>query len=371
KIDYYNGLGTFVDANTVNVVMKNGNQHMLTAKYIVIAVGGRPRYPHIPGAVEYGITSDDIFNLKKPPGKTLVIGAGYIGMECAGLLNDLGYDATLMARSIPLRGFDQQMVGLLIDEMTSKGVKFLLYSNPDKVEKIDCKYVVTWTNVKDGTTQSDSFDTVLFAVGRRALTKELMLENCGVESIPESGKIIAENEQTNVKHIYAIGDVLHKKPELTPVAIQAGRKLARRLFNNSTVEMDYQNVATTIFTPLEYGTVGLSEEDANKKYGEDKLEVFHAFYKPTEFFVPQRSYKNCYLKAIALQEPPQTIIGLHFVGPHAGEVIQGFASAMKSGLTMTSLQETVGIHPTVAEEFTRLSITKRSGIDPTPQSCCS
>jgi Pyruvate/2-oxoglutarate dehydrogenase complex, dihydrolipoamide dehydrogenase (E3) component, and related enzymes len=130
-------------------------------------------------------------------------------MECAGLLNGLGYEATVMARSIPLRGFDQQMVGLLVDEMMSKGVKFFVHSKPDKVEKIDCKYVVTWTNTQDGTTQSDSFDTVLFAIGRRALTKELLLENAGVKCIPETGKIVAENEQTNVKHIYAVGDVLH------------------------------------------------------------------------------------------------------------------------------------------------------------------
>ena len=130
-------------------------------------------------------------------------------MECAGFLNGLGYDATVMARSIPLRTFDQQMVGLLIDEMMSKGVKFLFYSSPEKVEKIECKYVVTWTNVKDETTHSDSFDTVLFAVGRRALTKELILENAGVESLPETGKIVADSEQTNVKNIFAIGDVLH------------------------------------------------------------------------------------------------------------------------------------------------------------------
>ena len=113
------------------------------------------------------------------------------------------------------------------------------------------------------------------------------------------------------------------------MAIQAGRKLAQRLFNNSNEQMDYENVATTIFTPLEYGTVGISEERALQIYGEEKIEIFHAFYKPTEFFVPQRSYKNCYLKVVSLRDAPHKVVGMHFVGPHAGEVIQGFSSAMK------------------------------------------
>lgn len=120
-----------------------------------------------------------------------------------------------------------------------------------------------------------------------------------------------------------------EKPELTPVAIQAGKLLAQRLFNNSNEQMDYENVATTVFTPLEYGTVGISEEVAIKRYGEDNIEVFHAFYKPTEFSIPQRNVKNCYTKVISKREDPQKVLGMHFVGPQAGEVIQGFAAAMK------------------------------------------
>lgn len=371
KIDYYNGHGQFVDPHTVKVVVKTGKEHTLTASHFVIAVGGRPRYPDIPGALEYGITSDDIFSLENAPGKTLVIGAGYIGLECAGFLNGLGYDATVMVRSVPLRGFDQQMAGIVTDEMMSKGVNFLMKCIPLSVEKNDGKLLVSWTNITDQSTHSDVFDTVLFAVGRRALTKELCVESAGVKTVPGSGKVHADNEQTNVKHIFAVGDVLHEKPELTPVAIQAGKLLAQRLFNNSNEQMDYENVATTVFTPLEYGTVGISEEVAIKRYGEDNLEVFHAFYKPTEFSVPQRNVKNCYTKVISKREDPQKVLGMHFVGPQAGEVIQGFATAMKCGLTMKQLQSTVGIHPTVAEEFTRIYITKRSGVDPNPQSCCS
>lgn len=372
KIDYVNARGYFLNEHEINAVDKNGKERKISAEKFVIAVGGRPRYPDIPGAIEYGITSDDIFSLQNPPGKTLIVGAGYIGLECAGFLNGLGYDATVMVRSVVLRGFDQQMAGLIADEMAERGVKFLHKCIPLSVEKqADNRLLVRWKKVTDNTEDQDVYDTVLFAVGRRALTTELAVSAAGVKTLPESGKIAVSDECTNVPHIFAVGDVLHEKPELTPVAIHAGKLLAQRLFSDSTHTMDYENVATTVFTPLEYGTVGLSEEKALERFGADKIEVFHAFYKPTEFFIPQRNPARCYLKVVALRELPQKVLGMHFVGPQAGEVIQGFASAVKCGLTMEKLVTTVGIHPTTAEEFTRLYITKRSGLDPTPQACCS
>lgn len=370
KVEYINGLGTFKDAHTIHTVTKQGERN-LTGKYILIAVGGRPRYPDIPGAIEYGITSDDIFSLNKSPGKTIIIGAGYIGLECAGFLNGLGFDATVMVRSVPLRGFDQQMASIIAEEMKDKGVKFLNKCIPKSVEKLDSgKLKITWT---DEAKQefSDECDTVLFAIGRRALTKELKVENAGVKVAGDGEKIDGNNEQTNVSNVYAVGDVLYRKPELTPVAIHAGRLLARRLFGSSNVNMDYDNVATTVFTPLEYGCVGLSEETAISRYGNDNVEVYHAYYKPTEFFIPQRSITHCYLKVITLREGEQKVLGMHFIGPQAGEVIQGFAAAIKCNLTINALMSTVGIHPTIAEEFTRINITKRSGKDPNPQSCCS
>lgn len=122
---------------------------------------------------------------------------------------------------------------------------------------------------------------------------------------------------------------MQKKPELTPVAIHAGRLLARRIFANSSETMDYTNVATTVFSPLEYGCVGLSEEQATASYGADNIEIYHAYYKPTEFFIPQKNMSHCYLKVIALRNDDQRVVGMHFVGPHAGEVIQGFAAAIK------------------------------------------
>jgi thioredoxin reductase (NADPH) len=264
------------------------------------------------------------------------------------------------------------MAEVVTASMIEKGINIKMGSKPTSVEKqADGKLLVKYTmNENPSEVISDTFDTVLFAVGRYALVEDMKLENAGVEITSE--KIdVDKNSRTNVANIYAVGDVLHKKPELTPVAINAGRIIARHLFNNSTEVMDYEDVATTVFSPMEYGCVGLSEEAATERHGADNVEIYHAFYKPTEFFIPQRSVRYCYLKAVALRDGDQKVIGMHFVGPNAGEIIQGFAAALKSGLTMKILKETVGIHPTVAEEFTRLLITKRSGLDPTPATCCS
>lgn len=372
KVEYINGLGYFKDPHNVVAVMKNKTEKTLNARYIVIAVGGRPTYPNIPGAFEHAVTSDDIFSLDHEPGKTLIVGAGYIGLECAGFLNAFGYDATVMVRSVPLRGFDQQMAGIVADAMAEKGIKFLQKTIPKSIEKqADGRLLVNYQS-NDGSVGSDVYDTVLLAAGRTALTEDLKLENVDIKVVPETSKILVDNEErTSIPHIFAVGDVIEGRPELTPVAIHAGRLLARRLFNNSVQLMDYRDVATTVFSPLEYGSVGYSEEGAVKQYGEDKVEVYHAYYKPTEFFIPQKSVRYCYLKAIAERDGDQKVLGLHYVGPVAGEVIQGFAAAVKSGLTINILMNTVGIHPTTAEEFTRLSITKRSGLDPTPATCCS
>lgn len=370
KVEYINGLGFFQDTHNVVAKLKNGTERSISAQNIVIAVGGRPNYPNIPGA-ELGITSDDIFSMDHAPGKTLVVGAGYIGLECAGFLKGLGYDATVMVRSIVLRGFDQQMANIVADSMNERGIAFLKNTIPQSVEKtadgrLRVKYLNTETNEED----SDVYDTVLWAIGRKGLTEDLNLKNAGIET-KDSKILVNEADQTNVGNIYAVGDIIHGRPELTPVAIHAGRLLARRIFSGATQLMDYADVATTVFSPLEYACVGISEEDAIKKLGEDNVEVFHGYYKPTEFFIPQKSVRYCYVKAVAERSGDQKVLGLHYVGPVAGEVMQGFAAAMKSGLTMKILLNTVGIHPTTAEEFTRLSITKRSGLDPTPATCCS
>uniref|UniRef100_A0A7N6FC93 thioredoxin-disulfide reductase (NADPH) n=1 Tax=Anabas testudineus TaxID=64144 RepID=A0A7N6FC93_ANATE len=318
---------------------------------------------HIPGAIEHGLTSDDVFWLKKSPGKTLVVGASYVALECAGFLTGIGLDTTVMVRSIALRGFDQQMAGLVTDYMGSYGTRFAWKCVPKRVDKLPSGALqVTWTNTETNNEHSGTYDSVLWAVGRAPETKALGLDKLGVQLNNETGKIVVgPDESTSVPNIFAFGDIGEGRPELTPTAIKAGKLLARRLAGQSTKLMNYDNVPTTVFTPLEYGCVGLSEEEAEKRHGKDGIEIYHAFYKPLEFTVAERDASQCYIKVVCEQGEDQKILGLHFTGPNAGEVTQGFAMAFQCGATYSHLLQTVGIHPTCAEEVIKVNITKRSG----------
>lgn len=372
KVKYLNVKASFVDAHTVCGVSKGGEETLLSAEHIVIATGGRPRYPtHIEGALEYGITSDDLFWLKESPGKTLVVGASYVALECAGFLTGLGLDTTVMIRSVPLRAFDQQMASLVTEHMAGHGTRVLRGCAPERVEKLPGQQLrVTWVDLASDRKDAGTFDTVLWAIGRVPETASLNLEKAGVRTNPVTGKILVDaQEATSIPHIYAIGDVAEGRPELTPTAIMAGRLLAQRLSGRTSDLMDYSSVPTTVFTPLEYGCVGLSEEAAVARHGEEHVEVYHAFYKPLEFTVPQRDASQCYIKMVCLREPPQLVLGLHFLGPNAGEVTQGFALGIKCGASFQQVIRTVGIHPTCAEEVAKLRISKRSGLDPTVTGC--
>uniref|UniRef100_A0AAY4BKJ3 Thioredoxin-disulfide reductase n=1 Tax=Denticeps clupeoides TaxID=299321 RepID=A0AAY4BKJ3_9TELE len=305
----------------------------------------------VPGAVEYGITN--------------------VALECAGFLTGVGLDTTVMVRSIGLRGFDQQMAGLVTDYMEAYGTKFAWKCVPKKVEKLPSGTLqVTWTDMLSKRDECDTFDTVLWAVGRAPETQHLGLEKAGVQINQETGKIVVgPDEATSVPNIYAIGDISQGRPELTPTAIKAGKLLARRLARQASEFMNYDNVPTTVFTPLEYSCVGLSEQEAELRHGKDAIEVFHAFYKPLEFTVAERDASQCYIKVVCLRGGDQRILGMHFTGPNAGEVTQGFALGFQCGATYPHLLNTVGIHPTSAEELTKVHITKRSGLDATVTGC--
>uniref|UniRef100_A0A674MLA5 Thioredoxin reductase 2 n=1 Tax=Takifugu rubripes TaxID=31033 RepID=A0A674MLA5_TAKRU len=349
-----------------------GNLHQ-NHIYLLIATGGRPKYPtNIPGAMEHGITSDDIFWLRKSPGKTIIVlNSSDVALECAGFLTGIGLDTTVMVRSIALRGFDQQMAVLVTDYMEAYGTKFAWKCIPKKVEKLTSGALqVTWMEINTSKEYQDTYDCILWAVGRAPETKLLGLDKLGVQINKETGKIIVRpDESTSVPNIYAFGDIAEGRPELTPTAIKAGKLLAHRLAGRSSELMNYHSVATTVFTPLEYGCVGLSEEEAEKRHGKDGIEVYHAFYKPLEFTVAERDAGQCYLKVVCEREGDQKILGLHFTGPNAGELMQGFALSLKCGATYSHLLQTVGIHPTCAEEVIKVNITKRSGLDATVTGC--
>lgn len=363
-VEYQNKLVSFIDPHTLECGDKSGSTTKVTARRILIAVGGRPRTLNCPGG-ELAITSDDIFWKQDDPGKVLVIGASYIALECAGFLRGMKHDVTVLVRSIFLRGFDQDMANRVGDYMESHGTKFIRGKEIEKLEKTpEGRILATWTGG-----ESDVFDTVLTAIGRDPDFRGLGLENAGV-IVGKSGKIPTVNEQTNVPNIYAIGDVQEGHLELTPVAIESGKLLARRLYGYSTQQMDYNNVCTTVFTPLEYACCGMSEEVAVGTYGEEAIDVYHTAFTPLEWTVPEsKEYNRCYCKVIVNTDDNYRVLGFHILAPNAGEICQGFGIGMKLGMTFLDLQDLVGIHPTVAEELTMLNITKRSGKEAIKSGC--
>jgi len=368
NVKYYNSLAAIDGPNKVTLTAKNGKVETVTAKNIVLAMGGRPTYPDIPGAKECSITSDDIFSLNYNPGKTLFIGASYIALECAGFLHGFGNDVTVMVRSILLRGFDLECAAKIGDYMESHGIKFLKKFVPVKLEQLKAptddtagEVKVTYQSTDGAETKEEIFNTVCFAVGRHPLTSNMGLDKIGV-SLDSKGFVnVNEADATNVKDVYAIGDIGSGIQELTPVAIQAGRLLARRLFGGKSLKCDYVNVPTTVFTPLEYGSCGYSEEQATEKFGAENVEVFHQSFTPLEATIPHKEENHCFTKVVVHKADSNRIVGMHYLGPNAGEVIQGFGIALKLGATKESLDNLIGIHPTNAEIFTTMDVTKSSG----------
>ena len=393
NVDYSNAYGRLENPHTVRCISKNkegviSGEKVVTGKYIVVATGGRPNYAEIPGAVEYGITSDDLFSLPYPPGKSVVVGASYVALECAGFLKASGFDVTVLVRSILLRGFDQQIAESIGDYMTDiSGIKILRKALPTKVEQLNAgkpgtlKVTYEIVDPNDPTKKvlkEIECNTVLFAVGRSPCTKDMGLDKAGVV-VDAKGYIPTVYEQTNVPNIYGLGDLLKDKLELTPVAIHAGRLLARRLFAEGTLQCDYTNVPTTVFTPREYGAIGLAEEDARIIFGDKNIEVYHAKFVPLEdaifktqgFDLEEHTYEYpwCYAKLICNKADNERVLGFHVLSPNAGEITQGYAVAMKMGATKADIDATIGIHPTCSEVITTLAITKDSSVDITPGGC--
>ncbi|XP_075687917.1 thioredoxin reductase 3 [Rhinoderma darwinii] len=374
NVRYENAYGEFVGPHKIKATNKRGKESFFTAEKFIIATGERPRYLDVPGDKEFCITSDDLFSLSYCPGKTLVVGASYVALECAGFLAGIGLDVTVMVRSIFLRGFDQEMAEKAGAYMETHGVKFIKKFVPTSVEQLEAgtpgRLKVVAKSTEGDIVIEDEYNTVLVAVGRDSCTRNIGLEKIGVKINESNGKIpVNDEEQTSVPHVYAIGDILDGKLELTPVAIQAGRLLARRLYGGSDAKCDYVNVPTTVFTPMEYGCCGYSEEKAIEIFGEETLEIYHTLFWPLEWTVPSRDNNTCFAKVICNKIDFDRVIGFHVLGPNAGEITQGFAAAMKCGLTKEKLDETIGIHPTCAEIFTTMEVTKSSGGDITQKGC--
>ncbi|WP_348666439.1 glutathione-disulfide reductase [Arsenophonus symbiont of Ornithomya chloropus] len=340
KVKVINGFARFVGDNMIEV---NGNK--LTADHILIATGGRPIRPNILGA-EYGIDSDGFFQLTTLPNRVSIVGAGYIAVELASILNAFGSEVHLLVRRhAPLRHFDSMIVQSFLNVIENEGIILHSESVPKSVIKnSDGTLTVYLKNA-----QSINIDTLIWAVGREPMTDDLNLSIPGV-LLDSNGYIKVDKFQnTNVNRIYAVGDNTNRV-HLTPAAIAAGRKLSERLFNKKSNEyLDYNNIPTVIFTHPPIGTVGLTEKEAIKKFGSNNLKVYQSSF--VSMYTAITAYHQiCNLKLICVGKK-EKIVGIHGLGFGMDEILQGFAVALKMGATKKDFDNTVAIHPTMAEEF--------------------
>lgn len=339
SVDVIRGHARFIDAHTVEV---NGEQY--TADHILIAVGGEPAIPDIPGA-QLGIDSDGFFRLQQCPQRVAVIGAGYIAVELAGVLHALGSETHLFVRqATPLRHFDPLLSSALVDAMQAQGLSLHPHSTPKSLHKNDDGSITL--TLENG--QQHTVDEVIWAVGRRPKLEQLNLAATGVV-LDERGYIQTDKYQnTNIPGIYAVGDVTGRI-ELTPVAIAAGRRLSERLFNNKPDEhLNYDNVPTVVFSHPPIGTVGLSEPEAREQYG-DAVKVYQSSF--TSMYTAITEHRQMTKMKLVCVGPDEKVVGIHGIGMGMDEILQGFAVALKMGATKKDLDNTVAIHPSAAEEF--------------------
>jgi glutathione reductase (NADPH) len=324
----------------------NGEVH--TAKYVVLATGGWPHVPEFPGR-DLIVTSNEIFDLAEFPQRILIVGGGYIAVEFAGIFAGLGAKTLLSYRGeYPLREFDHDLRSRFLRE-AGKHLTLLPKTQVKAVSRRDASLRV---DLIDGTIHA--VDCVLFATGRKAYTQGLGLENTAV-SISDDGVVIVDAQlRTNEPSIYALGDLVGRLA-LTPVALAEGMLLADHLFGKGTRKLSYDNVPTTVFSHPNIATVGLSEAQAHERHTE--LTIYESDFRALRHTLSGRDERT-YMKVI-VDTSSDRVLGMHMVGPDAGEIIQGFAAAMNCGLTKAQLDGTLGIHPTLAEEFVTMRTPAR------------
>ena len=330
------GTGRFVDAHTVAVGARR-----LRAETILIATGGRPAMPDIPG-IELAIDSDRVFDLPALPGRVVIVGGGYIACEFACILRGLGARVTLLYRSgMLLRGFDGDLRAVLCEEMRKTGIDVRLNTNAVSLARAPGGVAVA-------TTAGDAIEAeqVLFATGRKPNVAGLGLEATGVETDERGTVRVDAASYTGVAGIHAVGDVTCRI-NLTPVAIHEGRCLAETLYNDNPQTPDHRDVATAVFTQPEAGTVGLTEEEARRACGD--VAVYRTRFRPLKHTLTGRD-ETVFMKLV-VERRSDRVVGCHMVGEGAGEAIQLLGIAVKAGATKARFDATMAVHPTAAEEF--------------------
>jgi glutathione reductase (NADPH) len=355
-VEFLNGIyARNLDRNAVELVRSraslqgprtvvDANGQTYSAEHILIATGGYPRVPDLPGA-ELGITSDGFFELEERPDRVAVIGSGYIAVELAGVLRGLGSQVEQFVRyDSVLRDFDPMLSDRLMEELAAQGVDVVTGAVPQRISRRDglCLETVDGRSFK-------GFDALIWAIGRDASTDDLGLEEAGV-FVDDDGYVpVDEYQVTNVANVYAVGDVIGKA-QLTPVAIAAGRRLADRIFGGQTGRhLSYELIPTVVFSHPPIGTVGLTETEARERYPEDELKIYKSEFVPMYHALTERRPKSA-MKLIVLGDD-ERVLGCHIIGPGSDEMLQGFAVAIRMGARKGDLDDTVAIHPTSAEEL--------------------
>ncbi len=341
-VTYLAGTARFVDAHTVDV---DGRQ--VEAERIVVATGGRPLVPDIPGA-QLGITSDGFFALEERPQRVLIAGSGYVAVELAGVFDALGSDVQLVVRKdAVLRDFDEMLGAKLMEAMDREDIDLVTRVVPKSVERTDDGIVL---HAADGRTFGP-VDTLVWAIGRSPNTDGLELANAGVEQDADGFIPTDKFQQTNVESVFALGDVTGRA-QLTPVAIAAGRRLADRLYGGMEGRhLEYELIPTVVFSHPTIGTVGLTEAQAREQYG-DGVRVYTSGFVGM-YYALGTNKKRSSMKLITAGED-EKVVGCHVIGEGADEMMQGFAVAMRMGATKRDFDDTVAIHPTSAEELVTL-----------------
>lgn len=337
-VTLHEGHARIVAPHTVEI-----NGERFSAKHILIATGGWPQIPQIPGA-EHAISSNEAFFLKSLPKRVLVVGGGYIAVEFAGIFHGLGASTSLLYRGdLFLRGFDGAVRKHLQEELTKRGMDLQFNADIERIDRqADGSLNVT---LKDG--RKLETDCVFYATGRRPMLDNLGLENTAVKLDQKGFVEVDELYQTAEPSILAIGDVIGRV-QLTPVALAEGMAVARRLFKPEQYRLvDYQMIPTAVFSLPNIGTVGLSEEQAREAGHE--VQIFESRFRPMKLTLTECQERT--LMKLVVDAKTDKVLGCHMVGPEAGEIVQGLAIALKAGATKRDFDETIGVHPTAAEEF--------------------
>ena len=348
------GRGRLVDAHTVVVAGKT-----YTAERILIATGGRPSLPAIPG-IEFALTSNEALDLPHLPRRLVIVGGGYIAVEFAGIFNALGVHVIQLLRGDNvLRGFDQDVRSALSSELVKKGIDLRCETTVRSIERSANGALSLRLAGATAGGEVIEADGVLYATGRRPNTEGLGLEEAGV-TLNENGAVVVDEwSRTSVPHIYAVGDVTDRI-NLTPVALAEGRCFAETVYNNNPMTTDYTNVPSAVFSQPPIASVGLTEQEARAKVG--RVRLFVSRFKPMRNTLAQRDERT--LMKLVVDAETDVVLGCHMVGPDAPEIVQGIAIALKCGATKAQFDATIGIHPTAAEEF----VTMRDPVpDPTPE----